>query len=275
MSAPFPERRPWHEGEAKAQRLAGAPAMAPVIRTFASDQHREFFARLPMLFVAGLDASGAPVASLLRGAPGFLSLPAPRRLEIAAAFPEAEILSHEPGAPFGAIGVEFATRRRNRINGRVLEARADGLVVAVEEAFGNCPKYISARDLFPGDPGRWSELRGFDGEARAVVAGATVFFVATRGPDGVDMSHRGGPPGFVRIDGSGALRIPDFPGNRFFNTFGNLLLDPRAALLFPDFPSGRALQLMGEARVEFGEDERFWIFAPRAARLLAAAPFGT
>ncbi|MCI4680549.1 pyridoxamine 5'-phosphate oxidase family protein [Rhodoblastus acidophilus] len=275
MTDALPDRRPWSEGEAKAQGLAGAAAPPALIRTFATEQHREFFPRLPMLFVAGLDASGAPVASLLRGAPGFLSLPEPRRLEIAAAFPEGDAMTREKGAPFGAIGVEFATRRRNRINGRILAASADRMTVAVEEAFGNCPKYIVPRALLLGDAGAWTDLPAFDAQAQAMIAGATVFFVATRGPDGVDMSHRGGPPGFVRIETNGALRIPDFPGNRFFNTFGNLLADPRAALLFLDFPAGRALQLTGAARVEFTGEERFWTFTPRAARLLSAEPFGT
>jgi uncharacterized protein len=85
------------------------------------------------------------------------------------------------------------------------------------------------------------------------------------------MSHRGGAPGFIRISPDGVLHIPDFPGNNYFNTFGNLLHDPRAALLFVDFPGGRALHLAGEAQPHLSPDERFWTFAPRAARLLSAA----
>jgi uncharacterized protein len=41
---------------------------------------------------------------------------------------------------------------------------------------------------------------------------------------GIDVSHRGGKPGFVRIDGDRTLTIPDFAGNYHFNTFGNLEL---------------------------------------------------
>ena len=100
---------------------------------------------------------------------------------------------------------------------------------------------------------------------------AEVFFVATRGPDGVDISHRGGPPGFARLTPQGVLQIPDFPGNNYFNTFGNLLLNPRAALLFVDFPAGRALHLAGEADVHLAGDQRYWTFTPRQARLLADA----
>ncbi|HUO53218.1 MAG TPA: hypothetical protein VMU18_00650, partial [Rhodoblastus sp.] len=104
------DRRPWHEGEKAAQRLAGASERAPVIRTFLTDHLREFFARLPLIFVAGLDAAGHPAASLLRGAPGFIACPGPWRLEIAARFPSGEGLLAEAGAPFGLIGLDFAAR---------------------------------------------------------------------------------------------------------------------------------------------------------------------
>jgi predicted pyridoxine 5'-phosphate oxidase superfamily flavin-nucleotide-binding protein len=278
MATPLPDRRlsdrrPWHEGEEAARRAAGAPEIAPVIRTALSEQQRDFFARLPLVFVAGLDAAGHPSASLLRGAPGFLSSPEPSRLAIAARLPAAERLLAEPDAPFALIGVDFAARRRNRVNGRIASAQADRIELRVEEAFGNCPKYIAPRAIFPAvdDPGVWTKLPAGDDAMRAMITKADVFFIATRGPDGVDMSHRGGPPGFVQFGPDGVLQIPDFQGNNYFNTFGNLLHDPRAALLFVDFPGGRALHLAGEARPHLSADERFWTFQPRAARLLSAA----
>ena len=155
------DRRPWHEGETAARIEAGAPNIAPVIRTFLTDQHRDFFARLPLVFVAGLDAAGSPTASMLRGAPGFLSSPEPRRLEIAARFPAGETLVAEGGAPFGLIGIDFSARRRNRVNGRIVAAHGVGWTLAVDEAFGNCPKYIAPRELHPGgsDPGAWTRNR--------------------------------------------------------------------------------------------------------------------
>ena len=61
----------FHEDEAKAQVLAGhqRPGRA-AIRPFMPDQHREFFALLPYLFVATPDADGWPMASVLTGEPG-------------------------------------------------------------------------------------------------------------------------------------------------------------------------------------------------------------
>jgi predicted pyridoxine 5'-phosphate oxidase superfamily flavin-nucleotide-binding protein len=274
MGAPVPDRRPWHAGEDEARRRAGVQDIPPAIRPFMIDQLRAFFSRLPLVFVAGLDAAGKPAASLLRGLPGFVSTPAPDRLDISAAFPAGDEISARPGAPLGLIGVDFMARRRNRANGRLLAAERGRLSLAVTEAFGNCPKYISARHLIETDAtaGDWTPLRALDAPARALIARADTFFIASRGPDGVDMSHRGGPPGFVEFSGDGGLKIPDYRGNSYFNTFGNLLVDPAAALLFVDFPGGAALHLAGAARVSFGED-RFWTFHPERARLLRGSPF--
>lgn len=69
---------------------------------------------------------------------------------------------------------------------------------------------------------------------------------------GVDVSHRGGKPGFVRVEnlnGATVLTWPEFTGNVFFNTLGNLILHPHAGLLFVDHDSGDVLQLTGRAEV--------------------------
>jgi predicted pyridoxine 5'-phosphate oxidase superfamily flavin-nucleotide-binding protein len=112
-------------------------------------------------------------------------------------------------------------------------------------------------------------FEGLDDTGRAQIAAADTFFVATwsgAGVDGggVDVSHRGGPAGFVRVEGD-TLVIPDYRGNRYFNTLGNLMLEPRAALLFVDFAAGRMLQLQGAAEVlwdahDLPHAERTWRF---------------
>jgi predicted pyridoxine 5'-phosphate oxidase superfamily flavin-nucleotide-binding protein len=97
------------------------------------------------------------------------------------------------------------------------------------------------------------------------------FFVASSGSGGVDISHRGGPSGFVGIAPDGALHIPDYPGNNYFNTLGNLLENPEAALLFPDFAKGCVLRLSGRARVDLAS--RSWTFEPSAVQRLVGAVF--
>ena len=84
---------------------------------------------------------------------------------------------------------------------------------------------------------------------------ADTFFLGTTHPErGRDASHRGGPPGFVRVDGND-LWWPDYPGNNMFNSFGNLAVEPTAALLFVDFPTGNTVYLSGTAAIEWGTDD--------------------
>jgi hypothetical protein len=82
----------------------------------------------------------------------------------------------------------------------------------------------------------------------------------------VDVSHRGGPAGFVQVAADGRLLVRDYVGNSFFNTLGNLQLEPRCGLLFVDFASGDRLQLAGRAELLW-EPERADA-APATQRLL-------
>jgi predicted pyridoxine 5'-phosphate oxidase superfamily flavin-nucleotide-binding protein len=169
----------------------------------------------------------------------------------------------QPGAPVGILGIELTTRRRNRMNGRVSQVAEAGLTVDVLQSFGNCPKYIQTRAHRRVAPER-AASRDDEGpvpgaEAIALISGADTFFIAsTDGQDqedsthGVDVSHRGGKPGFVRVSQEGGrlvLMVPDFAGNGFFNTLGNLALDPRAGLLFVDFERGHLLQLAARGTI--------------------------
>ena len=249
---------PWHAGEREAQRLAVGRASpgGGGIRSFLPDQHRLFFAGLPFAIVATTETTGAPVATLLTGQPGFIASPNPWTLAVLAhaSDPAGERL--RVGAPVGLLGLQPHTRRRNRANGRILFEGREGFVMGVEQSFGNCPQFIHPRDLVLDDPAAdlgLEMLGGFDAAARDQVADADTFFIGTAsGPGvaggGVDVSHRGGPAGFVQVDGD-VLTIPDYRGNRYFNTLGNLLLEPRAALLFVDFAAGRLLQLQGVTEV--------------------------
>ena len=168
---------------------------------------------------------------------------------------EGDPLWHLPaGQPVGLIAIEFATRRRLRVNGTLLKAGPDGLEIEVDQAYGNCPKYIQQRTVVPAAtvsaPGsvRRDRLSAEDG---TLIARADTFFLGTVHPNrGADASHRGGTPGFVRVDGS-QLWWPDYPGNNMFNSLGNLAVDDSAALLFLDFAEGRALQVSGTAVLEW------------------------
>jgi predicted pyridoxine 5'-phosphate oxidase superfamily flavin-nucleotide-binding protein len=259
------------------------------------EQHREFFALLPYLFVCAIDSAGWPLATLLTGPPGFVQSPDPHTLHIAA-LPD----TGDPAAPgltagqdIGFLGIDFSTRRRNRANGRIVSRDAGGIRIAVSQSFGNCPQYIQRRtvsqpavDSVKAPPNAAEPFKHVDAETRAAIEGADTFLVASRSRPGegaaygADISHRGGRPGFVRVAGD-VLTIPDFRGNRYFNTLGNLMAEPRASLLFVDFETGDLLQLQGTAQVEWDGDaseqiagaERLWRFkVARGWRRRAAAP---
>lgn len=129
--------------------------------------------------------------------------------------------------------------------------------------FANCPKYLQKRQpLGLAAEGVGVVRRGdalTPGQERAVRGADTFFIATTAAADGVDASHRGGFPGFVRVLSPVELAWPDYAGNAMFLTLGNLAADPRAGLLFPDWESGSVLQLSGRAETEFGADGERWV----------------
>jgi predicted pyridoxine 5'-phosphate oxidase superfamily flavin-nucleotide-binding protein len=246
----------FHPGEIEAQIRAGGGASGGGIRDFMSEHQRQFFGSLPFIAVASVD-DGGPVATLLAGEPGFVSALDVYTLRIVADL-EPTDPAHRAltvGAPAGLLGIDFAAQRRNRANGFIAQAGERGLAVQIRQSFGNCPRYIHAREVRPAPARRekTEALSKLDAKAREAIAAADTFFVASasradRSTGGVDVSHRGGPSGFVRVEGD-ALLIPDYAGNRYFNTLGNLVADPRAALLFVDFGSADLLQLQGTTEI--------------------------
>jgi predicted pyridoxine 5'-phosphate oxidase superfamily flavin-nucleotide-binding protein len=263
---------PFNPDELAAQALAGGgPRGIGGIHRFMPEQHRFFFAQLSYIFVAAIDTAGWPLATLLTGKPGFVQSPDPSTLYIAAlpevGDPAAEALV--PDRDIGVLGIDLSTRRRNRVNGRILSRDMHTITVAVGQSFGNCPQYIQRRTLASvprpetAVSGAVESFGHLDEAAQAAIAAADTFFVASRSRPGdgaafgADISHRGGRSGFIRVDGD-VLTIPDFRGNRYFNTLGNLIAEPRASLLFVDFERGDLLQLQGAAQVDWsGSTEKF------------------
>ncbi|MBP2297172.1 2Fe-2S iron-sulfur cluster-binding protein [Azospirillum rugosum] len=277
----------WHEGETFIQEKVGvAERMAAVgqrvVRDFMPDQHRDFYAQLPFIVIGSVDPDGDAWATFLEGRPGFMSSPSPTSLDIAARLDPSDpaAAGMTDGEPIGLLGIEMHTRRRNRMNGFV-STTPDGFRVDVDQSFGNCPRYIQLRDVAyardPGQPfaGAVEELPALDAAARATIEGADAFFVPSYADRGdrrqVDVSHRGGKAGFVRVAEDGTLTIPDFDGNLFFATLGNIVLNGKAGLVFVDFESGDLLQMTGDAEVildspeiaAFQGAERLWTFRAR------------
>ncbi|NML34282.1 pyridoxamine 5'-phosphate oxidase [Paraburkholderia sp. G-4-1-8] len=264
---------PFHAGEQAAQQRAGVRDVAEAIgrrgiRRFMPEQHREFFTTQPFIVLGGVDAQGQPWATLRAGAPGFVSSPDERTLRIDGGELAGDPLAGDwhAGSMLGALGIEPATRRRNRVNGVVRSVDGGTLQIDVMQSFGNCPKYIQSRTPSFIEQDAKSPRSDAHAQAESVtqlsqadrelIARADTFFIASANLSeeaglarGVDVSHRGGPPGFVRVDDATTLTTPDYSGNRFFNTIGNLLHDSRAGLLFIDFESGDLLHLAVRAEI--------------------------
>lgn len=277
-------KAPFHRGEQALQASIGlgdrmSEIGSKVIRDFMPEQHRELFEKLPMLIVGALDEAGQPWATVVYGPSGFISAPDERTLRVAS-HPDHDDPARDgvrDGAAVGVLGIELHTRRRNRANGIVVGADRKGWTLAVDQSFGNCPKYIHARQPIA-EVTRVREHARREGptlsdEARRIIAKSDTLFIASSSAGdldaasvareagaGVDVSHRGGPAGFVSLargrDGD-VLEIEDYPGNAMFNTLGNLLLFPRAGVLVVDFSEGHVLQLASRATiVTEGEGER-------------------
>jgi uncharacterized protein len=283
----------FHAGELAVQRRAGveaeaarlSPMMEPaeLSRGFA-----KFLADRTFAALTARDNAGRLWVTPLTGPPGFLTVASPTTLTVSAAI--------SPGNPLhglradqraGMIVVEFAASRRVRLNGTLAQVTGGRLVLEVEQAYGNCPQYIQQRVLRLGYPDLAGAARvrrddALSPDDAGLIRGADTFFLGTTHPErGTDTSHRGGPSGFVRVEGN-QLWWPDYPGNKMFNSFGNLAVNPEAALLFLDFVTGRTLQLSGTAQVEWGEPgrpgddghtgrlARFTVEQLAAGRLLAA-----
>jgi predicted pyridoxine 5'-phosphate oxidase superfamily flavin-nucleotide-binding protein len=145
---------------------------------------------------------------------------------------------------------------------------ATGLRISVEQVFANCSRHIAVRPYATGARARPAEpaetAAGLLPRQRRWIGSADTFFLATRSAAGAgDVSHRGGPPGFVRVSSDRAgrpgvegdpavrLRWPDYRGNTLLMTLGNLAEDPSAGLLFVDPVTGSTLQLTGTAAIDW------------------------
>jgi predicted pyridoxine 5'-phosphate oxidase superfamily flavin-nucleotide-binding protein len=257
------DAQPFHAGEVAVQSRLGVSArMAEIgprlVRDHMPEQHQRFYEQLPLMLAGSVDATGRPWATALAGRPGFVQAPDAWHLTFdAAPMPgDPAAAGMTVGAPLGLLGIELHTRRRNRVNGELLSAGPDGLRLRVQQTVGNCPQYIQGRefhwvrDAADTRPRAVERVERLDGDAAALIAAADTLFVATHAAGaGADVSHRGGPAGFARLEGDRALLVPDYSGNRVFMTLGNLQADGRAGLLFIDFERGDLLTLTGRADI--------------------------
>lgn len=232
-----------------------------MIRDHMPDQHRAFFAMLESVHIGAVDTSGHPWAIMRTGSAGFMESTDDKTLAISS-----HPLSGEPddlnlsiGAKTSVVGVDFKTQRRNRLNATVDAAEDGKLSFHVDQSYGNCPKYIQIRNKTPAGPttlkapATSTTLNEADKDQ---ITQADTLLIASRAAElgddpraGVDINHRGGMPGFVSVLNDTTLQFPDYKGNNFYNTYGNIMTDNRVGLQFVDFETGTLLNIKGTAEL--------------------------
>ena len=286
------EESPFHAGEQSIQYRLGLRDKIEdlgrrIIRNQMPEQHQAFFRQLPFLIVGTQDNDGQPWASILTNPAGFANALDEQHLRINALPNQYDPLlaNLHVGAAIGLLGIEPPTRRRNRLNGMVSFIDDTGFTVAVQRSFGNCPKYIQARvptlietSVFDQARVRSIESSKLDSALQQMIRATDTFYIASSFndtvasasscPHGVDVSHRGGKPGFVRVDDASTLTVPDYAGNNYFNTLGNLLIQPKAGLLLIDFSEGDLLYIAARAEIIWeGAEVKQYEGAQRLLRL--------
>ena len=274
---------PFHEGELLVQQRAGETAKGEQNGKIIADSIIEgafkFIEQQSMVILGSVDHRQNVWASILLGHPGFIRVVDSQTVEfdLKQAFIDKSdyFWTNIKGENrIGMLVIELATRRRLRINGTIAFTAPDKLQLRVTESYPNCPKYIQRRHLsLDIDANPKQSLRSQSGQIltakqEELIRSADTFFVASfHTSRGVDISHRGGNPGFIKVLNPQVLRIPDYIGNGMFNTLGNLATNPHAGLVFIDFDRSRTLQLVGKANILWdledehrSETKRYWDF---------------
>ncbi|KAJ3283710.1 hypothetical protein HDU79_008840 [Rhizoclosmatium sp. JEL0117] len=272
-----------HAGELLVQHKRNSPENTSLrVESITSEsmpsQHAAFFAALKYFAISSTDNLGRPWASLIATSPfvidhdklGISATNVPRDDPVAKCFATAKA-----GSPWAGLGIMFENRRRNKVAGQVLKNAFDGscldLTLQTNENMGNCPKYITVRDVKPferkaetffNDFGTTSSIQ-LTKDERDLINRCSTIYLATRhftsndASTDMGLNHRGGPPGFVRVldqNGSSSLILPDYSGNRFYQSLGNVESDQLAGIVFVCFETGDTLHITGIAENLYDKD---------------------
>ena len=279
----------YHKGELAVQQKAGEADMASKVGRMVKNKIIKgaipFLENQSFVIISSLDANKKVWSSLLLGYSGWINATTEGKITFSLEkiiSPKSDIFfkNIEENRQVGILFIELGTRRRYRVNGRVVQ-NGEELDILIQEAYPNCPKYIQRRVLTALNKNTTPVPKISEGTALTTVQNdwikkADTFFVGSQSNAGyLDASHRGGKVGFIEVLPDGILKIPDYKGNSMYNTLGNMIENPNAGLIFIDFEKGNTLQLTGQTtllfdqisekdQVETGNTGRYWLFKPTA-----------
>ncbi|KAJ5548225.1 Riboflavin synthase-like beta-barrel [Penicillium frequentans] len=276
---------PWHDGEDTMHHLLKVPDSDNPSVPYLSPRAGDFLQRAPLVALGTLDAEGRPWSTLWGGQAGFAgpiaeSIIGLRTLVDSKGDPVVkellgsqngttnEDMSSPAGKMVSGLAIDLENRLRVKLFGRMMAGSLnDGdvaqaqLVVKIEESLGNCPKYLNKKHIVPAQsaPTILSDTPQLTQAAIELLSRADMIFVSSaHGKTDMDTNHRGGPPGFVRVESnnpSGAVLVyPEYSGNRLYQTLGNLQVNPRAGWVIPDFESGDVLYVTGDTQILVGKE---------------------
>jgi uncharacterized protein len=266
-----------HSGELYVQEKRNAPEeISYVLREITDSkvpyQNLSFFTDLKYFPISTLDADGFPWVTLLSDPE--IKFESQIKIKLSANYstgdPFVECLKKKIVTRyFAGLGIDFTNRRRNKLSGIIQNSSINGnrveLEVLINEYLGNCPKYITVRKLVKKErnPESPIEMKTLNDFSKNIINIASTIFLGTKhiskekDENDVGLNHRGGPPGFVRYyeeNSNAFLIIPDYSGNRFFQSLGNIQSDKVAGVLIPDFVNGDLLYCTGLAENLFDEE---------------------
>lgn len=276
---------PWHDGEERMHHLLEVPDVDNPSVPYLSPRAGDLLQRAPLVALGTLDAEGRPWTTLWGGQAGFAGPVAESIIGLRALVDSKgdpvvkELLGNQNGTinenmfqpaerMVSGLAIDLENRLRVKLFGRMLAGSLnDGdvaqaqLVVKIEESLGNCPKYLNKKHIVPSQsaPTILSDTPQLTQAAIELLSRADMIFVSSaHGKTDMDTNHRGGPPGFVRVESnnpSGAVLVyPEYSGNRLYQTLGNLQVNPRAGWVVPDFESGDVLYVTGDTQILVGKE---------------------
>jgi hypothetical protein len=134
-----------------------------------------------------------------------------------------------------------------------LQSSGDFTELQTTETFTLCRKYISPSLPLSDTPtlgpvGR-QQIALDDHWLTKLVAKSDSMFLATISPNGApDVSHRGGPVGFLKLDPQESqFSWHEFVGDGVFKSAGNIRATSTITVLIPDLETGGGAELVGTA----------------------------
>ena len=235
----------YHAGQLEVQTEANTRKLAAQLAGWVGPVV-EFAMSADLILLAAQDDGGALAFTAVSGEPPLVELAGRGVL----ALPALGLADGSRQA--GGLTIALERSQRARLNGR-LDIDGDETRFEALEAFTNCRKYIAPSvavdDAMLIGPATREPVALDDAWLTEVIRRTETSFLASVSPDGQpDVSHRGGPAGFLALDPAArTVSWSEYVGDGMFKSAGNVRSTGMTTLLVPDFATGDAVELRGIA----------------------------